>query len=65
MLDNKVYKHIPSGKYLTLFKEYKNGVNTYIECDEKGTPIKEIRSWSSVPQEQTRIIIGQKDLIKI
>jgi hypothetical protein len=65
MLDKKVYKHIPSGAFLTLFKEYKDEVNAYIECDEKGAPIKRLRSWSSSPQEQTRIVIGKKDLLQI
>lgn len=64
MLKNMFYKHT-NGMFLKLIKKRTSNVNTYIEVDELGVPIKEKRKWSCRPEFQYRIVTGFNNLTEI
>jgi len=53
-----IYKSITTGVFLKLVTVRKSGVNTFIECDEKGLPTVLKRAWSvnAKPVEQNYLI---------
>jgi len=63
--NNQVYWHSPTERHVKI-KTWRGekSLNTFIECNHNGEPIKEKRCWSSAPEEEQRYLIrGMNNLI--
>ena len=59
-----LFKHTQTGEVLRLIKLRKSEINTFLVVDKQGVPEIFLRSWSTHPSEQPRLIRGFNNLIK-
>jgi hypothetical protein len=64
-MKNVYFKHLITGKILRLIKKRSSNINSFIEVDEKKSPIIIKRPWSTRPEKQMSIIKGFDKLINI